>query len=85
MRSVYIAVCLIAGSLSLAWGEDLPLVAETCVEEKLRIQELVQQNAQLQVSNAQLVFDKAQLEKTRLEAVKKAAPQNGGTATPVKP
>lgn len=73
-------VGVLLGAVSV-WAED-------CVDEKLRIQELTQQSAQLQVNNAQLLYNAANVEKTRLEGIKKAVPPggaqagtNGGTST----
>lgn len=68
-----ITVGVLLGAMSV-WAED-------CVDEKLRIQELTQQAAQLQVNNAQLLYNAANVEKTRLEGIKKAAGTNGGTST----
>jgi len=49
----------------------LPAQAEECVQEKLQVQNLLQQNAQLNVAVAQQQFRQAMQEKARLEGITK--------------
>jgi hypothetical protein len=79
-KEVYMRKVLIVGGLMLslcgiAWGED-------CVSEKKRIADLTQQNAQLSVNNAQLQFNAAAAEKTRLETLEKSGSSSPATPAP---
>lgn len=70
------SMCLVGGLVLLS----SPVWAEECVKEKLQIQALLQQNAQLSVATAQQQFQRAKDEQARLEAIEK-----NGTGTKSEP
>ena len=65
MKKALLVISLLACSTSL-------YAADSCVEDKIKVQQLVKENAQLQSNVAQLMYNQATAEIQRLEGQQKA-------------
>ena len=63
MKKVVLTICGIFAVAALAHGEE-------CVDEKIQVQALLQENAQLRILAAPQQFNQAGQERARLEKVK---------------
>lgn len=63
MKNVVMTICGVFALAALAQGEE-------CVDEKIQVQALLQENAQLRILAAPQQFNQAGQERARLEKVK---------------
>lgn len=73
MRKVIMTVCVLLAAAS-AWGEEPAKAPEQCVDEKIQVQMLMQENAQLRILAAPAMYNQATQERLRLEKLKQPSP-----------